>query len=372
LTRYATLTYITPKFYDAVIYENRSIFAHVAPRSERLLLSWFHVRSATFSPHEDVVYRSMMCTWDEQCRESQVLKLDQLFLEHSVSYAREISSLKKRILSKPPVWDLDLAHDIDDFQDAGLPSAGALERRVARIAQANRAIFDSHAAVFKNLISRIRNSNTTSEGAMEQNLESHFIYHSIMSFNCFVMPFIVGICMKCAQLVTGVNVMKRDGVRHFFIAFCLFSWFSVLFESKLTIVLPYYVTQTCSQLHSALVRLQSTHGLYETSDFFEKSLKDCPLKTASYENLHQEAAGFGSPPFALQLHRLFTSSMHNLRRYLGFWDNSNIPTSLFVGFQLFYYRHQKIFGSLLERIKSWTYYAAFGAAQTKADDPLSP
>jgi hypothetical protein len=367
LVRYATLTYITPNFYDAIIYENRSMFAHVAPRTERLLLSWFHVRSATFSPHADVVYRSMLCTWDEQCRESQLLKLDQLFLEHSVSYAREISSLKKRILSKPPVWDLELlVHDVDAPQDSGLPSASALERSVARVAQANRAIFDSHAAVFKNLISRIQNSNTTSEGAMEQNLQSHFIYHSIMSFNCLAMPFIVGICMKCAQLATGANVMKRNGARYLFVTFCFFSWFTVLFESKLTIVLPYCVTETCSQLHSALARLQSTHGLYETSDFFEKSLKDCPLKTATYESLHQEAAGFGSPPFALQIHRLFTSSLHKLRGYLGFWDNSNVPTSLFVGFQLFYYKNQKMFGSLLEWIKS--YYAA----QTKADGVLSP
>ena len=58
---------------------------------------WFHVRSATFSPLEDVVYRSMLCTWDVKCRKSQVLKLDQLFLEHSVAYARDISSLGLKI-----------------------------------------------------------------------------------------------------------------------------------------------------------------------------------------------------------------------------------------------------------------------------------
>jgi hypothetical protein len=346
------------------------MFARVAPGTERLLLSWFHVRSATFSPHADVVHRTMLCTWDDQCRASQLLKLDQLLNEHRVTYASQISSLKKRILSKPPVWDL--GHDFDAPDESGLPSASVLEQSGARLAQSNRAIFDSHAAVFKNLISRIQNSNTSSEGAMEQNLESHFIYHSIMAFNCIAMPFAVGICMKCVQLVNGINVMKRDNVRRCFVAFCLFSWFTVLFDSKLTIVLPYYVTETCFQLTSALSRLQSTFGLYETSEFFEKSLRDCPLKTANYENLHQEAAGFGRPPFALQLHSLFTSSIYNFRRFLGFWDHSNVPSSLFVGFQLIYYRYQTIIHSLLERIKGWAKRAAFGTAQSKADGELSP
>jgi hypothetical protein len=282
-------------------------------------------------------------------------KRDRVFTEYNVTYTQEISWLKKRIASNPPKWDL--GQDFDGNSNASCPT---LQDQVSKIAQSNKAMFDSHAAIFKNLITKILTSNITSDGALERNLESHFIYHSIMTFNCIALPIVLGILMKCVQFASGINVMKRDNFRRCYLGLCFFSMICVCFDSKLTILLPWYVTETCIQLTATLSKLQTSFGLYDTSDFFDKVIKNCPLKTTKYEHLNSEAVGFGSAPFALQLHKLFTYLMHATRSHIGFWDSGELALSVFISYQAVYWKFQKYIDPVLTKIKDFTQHVAFG------------
>jgi hypothetical protein len=357
-SRYAALTFISPNFYDVIVFENRSVFARVAPGTERLLLWWFHVRSASFSPHpDDVVYRVMQCTWDVSCRANQDAIFDNILFQYNVAYPREISALKKRISSNPPVWDLGPALNASHTTHS---QRGALIERAMNVTRENQALFDLHAAMFRNLIVRIQKSNVTSDGALENNLQEHFIYHSIMAFNCIAMSVLVGIALKCSQFVTGTNIMQYNNVRRLYICFCLLSLATAFFASKLTIVLPYHVSATCMYLTSTLSKLQSLFGLHDTSDFFQKSLKVCPLKSVKYEHMQKEAEDFGHAPFLLQMHKLFITFIYSIMSSVGFWDSGEVALSLFIGFQFFYGRYKQYVHKCVEWIKGFTSSVAFG------------
>jgi hypothetical protein len=343
------------------------MFARVAPGTERLLLWWFHVRSASFSPHpDDVVYRVMQCTWDVSCRANQHAIFDNILFQYNVAYPREISALKKRISSNPPVWDLGPAWNASHTTHS---ERGALIERATNVTRENQALFDLHAAMFRNTIVRIQKSNVTSDGALEHNLQEHFIYHSIMAFNCIVMSVIVGIALKCTQFVTGTNIMEYNNVRRLYICFCLLSLATAFFASKLTIVLPYHVSATCMYLTSTLSKLQSLFGLYHTSDFFQKSLKFCPLTSVKYEHVQKEAEDFGYAPFLLQIHKLFITFIYSIMSSLGFWDSGEVALSLFIGFQFFYGRFKKHVDKCVEWIKGYTSSVAFGEVRTEPSSP---
>ncbi len=318
------------------------------------------MRSASFSPHPDVVHRAVLCIWDSDCRANENTKLDRVFTEYNVTYSRELSVLKKSIEKNAPSWDLD--QDLDGSHNASCPT---LQEQASKIASANKAMFDSYASIFKSLIHRMATSNVTSDGALEHNLQTHFIYHSIMTFNCIALPIVLGVSMKFLQLASGINVMKFDYFRRCYIFLCLFSAICVFFDSKLTIQLPYYVSETCIQLTSTLSKLQASYGLYDSSDYFNKALRNCPMKSVKYEQFHRDAQGFGNAPFALQLHKIFTYLIHALRSNIKkFWDSSEVAMSLFVGYQAFGHRHlsfittgiTKLTGIIARRF-------AFGAAQ---------
>lgn len=342
------------------------MFARVAPGTERLLLWWFHVRSASFSPHPDVVYRVMQCTWDTSCRANQDIIFDRILFQYDVAYPQEISALKKRISSNPPVWDLGPEFNASH---SALAERGALIERAANVTRDNRALFDLHAAMFRNLIVRIQKSNITSDAALESNLQEHFIYHSIMAFNCIVMSVIVGFALKCWQFVSGNNIMKYDGVRHGYICFCLMSLATAFFASKLTIVLPYHVSATCVRLTSTLSKLHSLFGLHDTSDFFQKSLKFCPLTSVKYDNVQQDAGDFGHAPFLLQMHKLLITLIYGIMSSVGFWDSGEVALSLFIGFQFFYGRYKKYIHTFVDWIKGFASYVAFGEV---SGEPRSP
>jgi hypothetical protein len=328
----------------------------ILPGTENLLLSWFHVRSATFSPHADVVKRSMMCTWDESCRAAENSKVDRVFTEYHETYSQGILSVKKRFKEFAPSWDL--GPDFDGTQNV---SRLMLQEQASTIAAANKAVFNSHIASLKSLIASIQTSNITSEGALELNHESLLIYHSVTTFNCLAFPIILGIGMKIiGHLAFGINVMELNNVRRFFISLCVFSALFVLFDSKFTILLPYYVSQTCFDLSQTLSKLQLSFGLYDTSDFFDKNLKFCPLVTKKYDHFNHKANGFGNAPLILQLHKVFSSLMHTLRSMMGFWDNGEVFMSFFVGYQVIYYRFSKYIDRGLGKLSCFVKRVALG------------
>ncbi len=184
-----------------------------------------------------------------------------------------------------------------------------------------------------------------------------------MTFNCIALPIVLGVSMKIVQLASGINVMKFDNVRRCYIFLCLFSAICVFFYSKLTIQLPYYVSENCIQLTSTLSKLQASHGLYDSSDYFNKVLQNCPMKTLKYEQFHRGAQGFGNAPFALQLHKIFTYLIHAMRSNIKFWDSSEVAMSLFVGYQVFGYRYLSYITTGITKLTGIARRFAFGAVQ---------